>query len=64
MAATSVAALRALIQQRFPDATPLTGGAQTPGMEVRYDTTVFAIGLLACTWSILSHEIGSASQLI
>src|SRR3954465_2657147 len=28
-AATSVAALRALIQQRFPDATPLTGGAQT-----------------------------------
>jgi len=27
--ATSVAALRALIQQRFPDATPLTGGAQT-----------------------------------
>jgi hypothetical protein len=26
---TSVAALRALIQQRFPDATPLTGGAQT-----------------------------------
>lgn len=24
-----VAALRALIQQRFPDATPLTGGAQT-----------------------------------
>jgi hypothetical protein len=29
MAATSVAALRALIQQRFPDATPLTGGSQT-----------------------------------
>ena len=29
MAANSVAALRALIQQRFPDATPLTGGAQT-----------------------------------
>jgi hypothetical protein len=29
MAATSVAALRALIQERFPDATPLTGGAQT-----------------------------------
>src|SRR5437870_7700456 len=28
-AATSVAALRALIQQRFPDATPLTGGSQT-----------------------------------
>jgi len=27
--ATSVAALRALIQQKFPDATPLTGGAQT-----------------------------------
>jgi hypothetical protein len=27
--ATSVAALRALIQQRFPDALPLTGGAQT-----------------------------------
>jgi hypothetical protein len=27
--ATSVAALRALIQQRFPDATPLTGGTQT-----------------------------------
>lgn len=27
--ATSVAALRALIQQRFPDATPLTGGSQT-----------------------------------
>ena len=27
--AASVAALRALIQQRFPDATPLTGGAQT-----------------------------------
>src|SRR4051794_17489848 len=26
---TSVAALRALIQQKFPDATPLTGGAQT-----------------------------------
>jgi hypothetical protein len=26
---TSVAALRALIQQRFPDATPLTGGGQT-----------------------------------
>jgi hypothetical protein len=26
---TSVAALRALIEQRFPDATPLTGGAQT-----------------------------------
>jgi hypothetical protein len=26
---TSVAALRALIQQRFPDATPLTGGVQT-----------------------------------
>jgi len=26
---TSVAALRALIQQRFPDATPLTGGSQT-----------------------------------
>jgi hypothetical protein len=26
---TSVAALKALIQQRFPDATPLTGGAQT-----------------------------------
>jgi hypothetical protein len=25
----SIAALRALIQQRFPDATPLTGGAQT-----------------------------------
>ena len=29
MATTSVAALRALIQQRFPDATPLTGGSQT-----------------------------------
>jgi len=29
VAATSVAALRALIQQRFPDATPLTGGSQT-----------------------------------
>ena len=29
MAATSVAALKALIQQRFPDATPLTGGSQT-----------------------------------
>jgi len=27
--AKSVAALRALIQQRFPDATPLTGGSQT-----------------------------------
>jgi hypothetical protein len=27
--ATSVAALRALLQQRFPDATPLTGGSQT-----------------------------------
>lgn len=27
--ASSVAALRALIQQRFPDALPLTGGAQT-----------------------------------
>jgi hypothetical protein len=27
--APSLAALRALIQQRFPDATPLTGGAQT-----------------------------------
>jgi hypothetical protein len=27
--ASSVAALRALIQQRFPDATPLTGGSQT-----------------------------------
>ena len=26
---TSIAALRALIEQRFPDATPLTGGAQT-----------------------------------
>lgn len=26
---TSVAALRALIQQRFPDATPLTGASQT-----------------------------------
>jgi len=26
---SQVAALRALIQQRFPDATPLTGGAQT-----------------------------------
>lgn len=26
---TSVAALRALIQQKFPNATPLTGGAQT-----------------------------------
>jgi hypothetical protein len=26
---TSVAALRALIHQRFPDATPLTGGSQT-----------------------------------
>src|SRR3954468_14853955 len=26
---TSVAALRALIQQKFPDATPLTGGSQT-----------------------------------
>src|SRR5690349_18700543 len=26
---TSVAALRALIQQRFPDAAPLAGGAQT-----------------------------------
>src|SRR5581483_3917469 len=25
----SVAALRALLQQRFPDATPLTGGPQT-----------------------------------
>jgi hypothetical protein len=29
MASTSVAALKALIQQRFPDATPLTGGSQT-----------------------------------
>jgi hypothetical protein len=29
MARPSVAALRALIEQRFPDATPLTGGAQT-----------------------------------
>lgn len=29
MAANSVAALRALIQQRFPDATPLTGESQT-----------------------------------
>ena len=29
MAASSVAALRALIQQRFPDATPLVGGTQT-----------------------------------
>src|ERR1700752_177371 len=29
MAASSVAALRALIQQKFPDATPLTGGSQT-----------------------------------
>jgi hypothetical protein len=29
MASTSVAALRALIQQRFPDATPLTGESQT-----------------------------------
>jgi hypothetical protein len=28
-AASSVAALRALIQQRFPDAAPLVGGAQT-----------------------------------
>ncbi len=27
--ATSLAALRALIEQRFPDATPLTGGTQT-----------------------------------
>ena len=27
--ATSIAALRALLEQRFPDATPLTGGAQT-----------------------------------
>jgi hypothetical protein len=26
---TSIAALRALIEQRFPDATPLTGGAKT-----------------------------------
>src|SRR5947209_5650172 len=26
---TSIAALRALIEQRFPDATPLTGGAAT-----------------------------------
>src|SRR5262245_61726942 len=26
---TSIAALRALIEQRFPDATPLKGGAQT-----------------------------------
>jgi hypothetical protein len=26
---SQIAALRALIQQRFPDATPLTGGAQT-----------------------------------
>jgi hypothetical protein len=23
----------------------LTGGAQTPGMEIRYDTTLFATGL-------------------
>lgn len=29
MSRTSIAALRALIEQRFPDATPLTGGAQT-----------------------------------
>jgi len=29
MASTSVAALKALIQQRFPDATPLTGRPQT-----------------------------------
>ena len=29
MPRTSIAALRALIQQRFPDATPLTGGSQT-----------------------------------
>ena len=27
--AQSIAALRALLEQRFPDATPLTGGAQT-----------------------------------
>src|SRR3954451_23675257 len=26
---TSIAALRAMIEQRFPDATPLTGGAKT-----------------------------------
>lgn len=29
MSRTSIAALRALIEQRFPDAAPLTGGAQT-----------------------------------
>ena len=29
MPRTSIASLRALIQQRFPDATPLTGGSQT-----------------------------------
>src|SRR3954469_25275601 len=29
MASNSVAALKALLQQRFPDATPLTGGSQT-----------------------------------
>jgi hypothetical protein len=29
MSKPSIAALRALIEQRFPDATPLTGGAQT-----------------------------------
>src|SRR6478672_9253819 len=29
MPSQSIAALRALIEQRFPDATPLTGGAQT-----------------------------------
>ena len=29
MSRSSIAALRALIEQRFPDATPLTGGSQT-----------------------------------